>query len=377
MARFPVRAAFASAIAVMAVATSCVSWSAFATDPNGKEKAPVQPPTAQAKDTTAPDAAAQPVPVIRVGIIGLDTSHATAFTKILNDPKASPELANCRVVAAYPQGSKDIPSSVNRVPGYTKQVQAMGVEIVPTIDAMLEKVDAVLLESNDGRPHLEQVLPVLRAGKRVFVDKPIAGDLVDTIAIFEAAKRYKTPTFSSSSLRFSAGAQQVRGGKYGKVIGAYTWGPASLESTHPDLYWYGIHGVEWLYTAMGTGCETVTRITTKDTDVVVGKWKDGRVGSYRGMRSGKRGFGGVIFGEAANGDIGRFDGYRPLLVEIVKFFRTGKPPVDAKETIELYAFMSAADVSKQRGGVPVAIDAVIKQAAEKAKARLKALDPKP
>jgi predicted dehydrogenase len=152
-----------------------------------------------------------------VGIIGLDTSHVLRFTEALNAADAKADIANCRVVAAYPKGSPDIESSTKRVPDYTIKVRAMGVEIVDSIPALIAKVDAVLLETNDGRPHLEQILPVLRAGKPVFIDKPIAGSLADAIAIFEASRKYKTPVFSSSSLRYMAGAQAIRGGKIGEV----------------------------------------------------------------------------------------------------------------------------------------------------------------
>src|SRR5690606_28822436 len=129
----------------------------------------------------------------RVGIIGLDTSHAIAFTKTLNAENAAPEYGGFKVVAAYPQGSKDIKSSVDRVTEYIKQIKELNVEIVDSIQELLKKVDVVLLESNDGRVHLEQALPVLKAGKRMFIDKPIAGSLADTIAIFEASAKYKTP----------------------------------------------------------------------------------------------------------------------------------------------------------------------------------------
>ncbi|MFM8584364.1 MAG: Gfo/Idh/MocA family oxidoreductase, partial [Planctomycetaceae bacterium] len=182
--------------------------------------------------------------IIRVGIIGLDTSHATAFTQILNDPNAKEDVARCKVVAAYPKGSPDIASSTSRVPGYIEEVKKHGVEIVDSIEALVAKVDAVLLETNDGRPHLEQILPVLKAGKPVFIDKPIAGSLTDAVAIFEAARHYKVPVFSSSSLRYSSGAQAIRRGEtVGEVRGCDAYSPCSLEATHPELFWYGIHGV--------------------------------------------------------------------------------------------------------------------------------------
>ena len=306
---------------------------------------------------------------LRVGIIGLDTSHVIGFTQILNDPRVSPELAGCPVVAAYPKGSLDIESSTSRIPKYTAEIRKMGVEIVDSIDALLARVDVVLLETNDGRPHLQQVLPVLEAGRPVFVDKPVAGSLADAIVIYDEARRRGVPLFSSSSLRFSREVQEASRGAVGQIIGCDAYSPCPLEPTHPDLFWYGIHGVETLYTVMGPGCERVTRTKTPGADVVVGVWKDGRVGTFRGIRDGRRGNGGTAFGTKGIQTFGRPDRYGPLLVEIVKFFRTGKPPVSAEETLEIYAFMEAADLSSRRGGIPVTIASVLADERAAAKSR--------
>lgn len=298
---------------------------------------------------------------LKVGIIGLDTSHVVAFTNILNSPKARPEFAGVRVVAAFPGGSSDVESSYTRVAGFTKDLKEKhGVEIVDSIDALLPKVDVILLESVDGRPHLEQVRPVLKAGKPVFIDKPVAGSLKDAVKIFDLAKEYKVPVFSSSSLRFSADVVAAKkNDKLGNLVGCVTYAPCSLEPHHPDLFWYGVHGVEILYTLMGTGCESVSRVHTKDTDVVTGTWKDGRVATFRGIRGGKSDYGMVLFGSKAIEAQKVGTNYEPLVVEIVKFFRGGSPPVAAEETIELFAFMEAADESKRRGGAQVKLAEVM------------------
>ncbi|MFT5468515.1 MAG: putative dehydrogenase [Verrucomicrobiales bacterium] len=302
---------------------------------------------------------------IRVGIIGLDTSHVLAFTKAMNDPKAEGDLALCRVVAAYPKGSPDIESSVSRVPKYIEDMKGMGVKIVPSIEDLLTQVDAILLETNDGRPHLEQVLPVLKAGKRVFIDKPISGSLADAIRIFDASEEYGVPLFSSSSLRFGPNTQAVRAGSIGKVTHCQTTSPASLEKTHPDLFWYGIHGVEALFTVMGTGCESVVRSQTEEGKIQVdGKWKGGGVGTFL---EGK-GYSGTAKGEKGESEVGKYPGYKPLVVEIAKYFRTGKVPVSPEETLEIYAFMEAADESKRQGGAEVTLASVM----EKARAEVKA-----
>ncbi len=301
--------------------------------------------------------------VLKAGVIGLDTSHAPAFAKLLNGDDATGDLAGVKIVAAFPGGSPDIPSSADRVAGYTEEFRKMGIAISPSIEALLKEVDVVFLESVDGRPHLEQVTPVLKAGKPVFVDKPVAGSLADAIVIYELAKKHKVPIFSSSSLRFSPGIIGMRDDdRVGKVLGCEARGPCTLESHHPDLFWYGIHGVETLFTIMGTGCKDVTRAQSEGTELVVGVWDDGRIGTFRGLRDGAHGYGATVYGDKGIAQSGGYDGYKPLVVEIVKFFKSGTPPMPPEETLEIYAFMEAADESKRQGGKPVSVESVMAKA---------------
>lgn len=312
---------------------------------------------------------------LRAGIIGLDTSHVIAFTRLLNNPDPPPELGNCRVVAAYPKGSPDIPSSVSRVPKYTDQIRKLGVALVDSLEALARQVDVVLLETNDGRPHLKQALPLLKAHKPLFVDKPMAGSLPEVVALFEAAQHYQTPLFSSSALRYTKGAQALRAGRIGRILGCDVFSPCPVEKTHPDLFWYGIHGVETLFTVMGTGCRSVIRVHTPGADVVVGVWKDGRLGTFRGTRQGKSGYGGTAFGTQGIASIGPYGGAEPLVARIVKFFRTGVAPVPPEETLEIYAFMEAADESKRRGGAEVELAEVLAKARAAAHAAWRRWDP--
>ncbi len=293
----------------------------------------------------------------RVGVIGLDTSHSVAFSKVINS--GEPDMLGYQVVAAYPHGSRDIESSVSRIPRYTEEMKGLGVEIVASIADLLDQVDVVLLETNDGRLHLEQASEVLAAGKRVFIDKPIAASLSDAIKIFALAQEAGVEVWSASSLRYIKGLEAL---DEATVVGAEAFSPASIEQTHPDLFWYGVHGVETLYTVMGTGCEQVSRVHTKDTDMVVGVWEDGRMGTFRGTRSGKHAYGGRAFTTEGNVLLGPYNGYRPLVEEIVKYFDTGVAPIPPAETIEIFAFMAAADVSKERNGAAVTLDEVMAEA---------------
>jgi len=288
---------------------------------------------------------------LRLGIIGTDTSHVTAFAKVLNDPKSPDHIPGAKIVAAFKGGSPDIESSAKRVDGYAKELnEKYHVEIVPTIGDLCGKVDAILLESVDGRKHLEQAKAAIKCGKPMFIDKPLASTLPDALAISKAAKAAGVKWFSSSSLRWADQLISMRSPANKSVT---VWGPGPIDKTHYlDLSWYAIHPMEMLYALMGTGCVEVTRIAS-DNDVVVGKWSDGRIGSVQVLRP-YGDYGAVAFAEKKVIESGKIKvSYVPMLKEIVKFFQTGVPPVNEDETLEMFAFMDAAQKSKEQGGKPV------------------------
>jgi hypothetical protein len=284
-----------------------------------------------------------------------------AFTEIFNDPDAGNDLKGYKVVAAYPKGSEDIKTSVERLPAFTDEMEHLGIKIVSSIDELLTVVDVVMLETNDGRMHLEQAKPVFESGKRLFIDKPLAASLDEVVAIIELAKSHHAQMFTSSSLRYFDNAADLK--RIGKVTGADTFSPATMEESHADLYWYGIHGVELLFTIMGPGCKLVRRIYTEGTDLVTGIWKDNRIGSFRGIRTGKTEYGGTVFGEHGLLTIvpGKDYGYRKLMTRVAQFFDSGIPPVSVDETLEIFAFMTAAEESSSKAGEPVDLDNVLKR----------------
>jgi predicted dehydrogenase len=215
-------------------------------------------------------------------------------------------------------------------------------------------VDVVLLESLDGRPHLEQVRPIIAAHKPVFVDKPVAASLKDVIEIDRLARENHVPWFSSSAYRYYDCMLDVKKTNVGDIRSTVSYGPCELEEHHPDLYWYGIHPTEALFTIMGPGCESVVRTATPKTDVVTGTWPDGRVGILIGQRNAST-HKVIVFGSKGIAEQKGDGDYAPLVQEIMKFFQTGVAPVSNAETVEIYAFMEAADESKREGGKPVKI----------------------
>lgn len=302
---------------------------------------------------------------LRAAIVGCDTSHAIAFTKILNAEDAGDKYRGVKVVCAFPGGSSDIPSSRDRVDTYVDQLQKMDVEIVESLEELRGKCDVYFLESVDGRVHLEQFRAIAH-GVPVFIDKPAAASLADLMRIFKIAADTKTPCFSASALRYGAPLQQLlKDPEIGKLEGASTTSPYKIEPHHPDLFWYGIHGVESLFTLMGPDCQRVSRTETDNAGIVVGVWDDERVGVFRGLKEGPSGLSAYTFTAYGTKKIKQtqgFNGYGPLLAKICEFFITHEPPVSHEETLQIFAAMEAADVSKQRNGSSVSLQEMIDRA---------------
>lgn len=307
---------------------------------------------------------------IRLGMIGCDTSHCMAFANIFHDPKGPEELKGFKVVACYPSFSPDLEKKADQAQKYKQAlIEKHQIKMTGSIEEMLDQVDAVLLESVDGRRHLKELIPVAKAGKPCYVDKPFSASLKDAKEMVRLIKEHKLPCFSSSSLRFDSvyvnflaelrkekeSAEDKS--KFEGVVGCDAYAPANLEPTNPGFFWYGIHGVEILYALMGTGCQRVACSSTPDGDMAVGAWRDGRIGTMRGIRKGPHHYGAaVLTGKGVKPLPASGDFYKGLCLAIAKFFRTREVPVPIDETLELCAYIDAALRSSQQGGCDVEID---------------------
>jgi virulence factor len=282
--------------------------------------------------------------MFKLGILDFDTSHVVEFTKRLNHQAIAEDqwVDGAQVVIGCPGESKIMPE---RIPGYTKEMEKLGVRLVNKPEEMLGKVDGMLIESQEGGAHWERARPFLEAGLPCFIDKPFTCGVADAHKIVELAERKKVPVFSSSSLRYAPELEKfVDETKHGQVFGALSYGPASLHERNPGLFHYGIHAVEVLYTVMGPGCRRVTCTHEKDADVVTGQWQDGRLSGVRGIRAGKSDYGFMAFTQTGitNVPLSTRYTYRDLLKKIVEFFQTKKSPVDIGVTLEIVAFIEAA-----------------------------------
>ena len=328
----------------------------------------------------APFASAQAPKPVRVGVLGLDNYQAVAYTQLFNNPKATGDLAGLRVVAAYAApASADIPESVDNLPKWKEAIVKFDVKLVASIDEMLRQCDAVMIMTVDGRTHREQAAQVLKAGKRLYIGRPLAASLDDAGAILRLAEETKTPCFSCSQHRFSPGFIGMRNhAEVGKVLGCDVYGGCPTEPHHAELYWHAVHGIETLYTILGPGCVSVRCTSTPFAESITGVWSDGRVGTFRGIKKGALKYSATVFGEKGVSVAGvyghgvpvkgivptndKYMGYEGLAIEMAKFFKGGAVPVAAAETLELFAFMEAAHESKRQKGAEVRVADVLKNA---------------
>lgn len=316
---------------------------------------------------------------VRVGVLGLDNYQAVAYTQLFNSPKAEGDLAGLRVVAAVPLGSPEIPESVEGLPKWKEQIKKFDVELVESVEEMLRRCDAVMIMSLDGRQHLEQARPVLKAGKRLYIGRPLAASLADAVEIFRLAKESGTPCFSSSQHRFSPGFIGMRNHpEVGAVLGCDVYGGCPTEPHHAELFWHAVHGIDTLFTIMGPGCQSVTNTSTPTAEIITGVWADGRVGNFRGIKQGALKYSATVFGDKGVSVAGvyghgvpekgvvptrdKYMGYEGIAIQMARFFKGSEVPVSPEETLQVFAFMEAAHASKRQAGARVMLKDVLEQA---------------
>lgn len=326
--------------------------------------------------TLATLAAAEPV---RVGILGFDNYQAVEYVGFFNNPKAEGDLAGLRVTAALPLISDDYPQSAELTERWKKQMLnlyqnpksprgvAPPVELVDSVDALLKKCDVVMIWTLDGTKHLEQAAPIFKAGKPLFIGRPLAGSVEDAVALFRLAAETKTPFWSCSQHRYSPGFIGMRNHpEVGKVLGCNVYGGYDVNAAPADRFIRPIHSIETLYTIMGPGCVKVSCASTPTAETYTCLWNDGRVGVYRGIKQGAVKYSATVFGDKGvstagiyghgvpvNGVVPTKDtymGYGGLAIELAKFFKTKVPPVTPAETLEMFSLMQAAEKSRDNQG---------------------------
>jgi len=297
---------------------------------------------------------------LKLGIVDCDTSHVVAFTQRLHHVDIAEDhwVDGAQIVAAVPLPTLITPE---RVGPYVEKLRGYGLQIFEKPEQLIGQIDAVLVESNDGQVHLARALPFIEAGIPTWIDKPFVCSTKHAIQLVEAAQKHNVPLLSASSLRFDVTVQDVkdRREELGPVHGVDAFSPAAQHERNPGFFHYGVHAVEIVYSLMGVGCRRVRCVRTEGTDVAVGEWGDGRIGTVRGIRqgAGQIGFTAVTQKQVITTRTSNY-GYRELLRAIVAMFQTRKSPVSGQELIEVVAFQEAALISMDRGGAPVELKEV-------------------
>ena len=293
---------------------------------------------------------------MKLGMIGLDTSHVSELSKVFNDPANPFHIQDMPLVKAFPGGSKNTSFSYNRVEKYTAELAERGIEMVSSIRE-LAGLDGYLLESVDGLQHFEQFEQLVSFGKPIFIDKPLACSSTAAKAIYDLSKQSGVPFFTSSSIRYSPGVSDLCPPDE-KVCSAEAFGPMLLLPDYRDYFWYGIHTADTIYSYLGQGCQTVEALSRGDIELLVGTWKDGRTGLCIGNRSGAYLFGARILTDKTQhvGTLNTMESYMKTLARnMAEFFRTGVSPIAPEESVEVIAFLEAASRSRAQGGKPVAL----------------------
>jgi predicted dehydrogenase len=288
---------------------------------------------------------------IRVGLIGLDTSHVTIFTKMLNDQHDPYHVPGGRVTVGYPGGSDDFELSHGRVGKFTSELKdSWGVHIVDSPEAVAEASDLILIESVDGRVHRRHFDQVISFRKPIFVDKPMTVSFGDAAYMFDKAKSLNVPLMSASSLRYWDVAMQAIGDGKG-ILSCDVFGPLPEEATQPGLFWYGIHAVEMLVAAMGVGCVEVRAFRNDNADLIIFLWRDGRVASLHGLRNAHGKFGltvhradGPRFADFAQS---KKPYYAGLLEAIMRSLPLGRSDVPSEQTLEIIRIIESVNQSRR------------------------------
>ena len=294
--------------------------------------------------------------MMKLGMVGLDTSHCLAFTNLLNDPENQFHISGAKVVKAFPGGSEVFSFSRDRVGKFTSDLRCMNIEMTGRIED-LSGMDGYFLESVDGNQHLEQFKVLAKFGKPVFIDKPLACSYADAMEIAKIAKKENIPVMTASAIRYAKGIDGLLEADE-KVESCEAFGPMSILEDYRDYFWYGIHSAEVLFSFMGTGCRQVQTFSSNKIDMIVGVWEDGRIGTLRGNRTGADNFGCLITTDKttkAGFVSGEIPYYAMMLKKVIPFLQTGISPIDLSESLEIIAFLDGASKSRASGGKSINI----------------------
>ncbi len=286
---------------------------------------------------------------IKVGLIGLDTSHTVEFAKRMQAPDCPPDQKVCGMRATACLRFPTPFQSEEGLNARQKMLEGWGIKVTMDFDEAVADCDAVMLEINDPSLHLEYFTRCAKLGRRMFLDKPLADTVENGKKICELAREKGLAVFSASSLRF---VPQLRKACEEMASPLFTsvYGPLGKAPAGSSVVWYGVHAFEMLQRAMGRGAQSV--FVKKDGGGVTA------VVRYAGNRRGlvELSDDAWIYGGCLRDkqkavpfvvETGRI--YSDLLIRIGEFFRGAQTPVSMEDTLEVTAMLDAARRSHDGG----------------------------
>lgn len=295
--------------------------------------------------------------ILRLGAIGIDSSHLPEFTRRIKALNES-GMTRCRVIRLWTDGRHDLP--LEQVEKWKKSAIELGVEPSATLAELLDDVDGVLVLAVNGNRHLELALPALQRGLPTYIDKPLTCSLREAKQILATARARSARCYSASSLRFAAEVENLPRDELGKQIAVDAFGPGELNPSMEGLFFYGVHTIELVDAIWGAGVKRVSGITLADRDLLDLEYHDGRYARLRMERRGCYEFGATVHGERKVHQFRvDFAGiYNRLVLGMVRFFEGAEPPAQLRDIVENVAVIEAGNLSMRREGQWVDIQPV-------------------
>ena len=217
--------------------------------------------------------------------------------------------------------------------------QKFGVEQCQTIEELCEKSDVILiLAPKTPDVHLRYAETVLKYGKRTYIDKTFAPDLQTAQEIFALARKYRTPVFSSSALRYATELAQIPQNAEKLTI---TAGGSNLAE-------YLVHPLEMAVKLMGVGSEWVHVEPDKNgARISIG------YGEKREVRihyAPDNGYSIAVERKGAAPQVTAVKSafFNGLMEDMLRFFDEEKPSFDKEETLEVMRLRDAILAAAER-----------------------------
>lgn len=220
--------------------------------------------------------------------------------------------------------------------------------VVASPEAMIGKVDAVIVAADIGSEHVTRCRPFVEAGVPLFVDKPMVDHEAD-LAVFDEWVSQGHPIVSGSSLRYAKELLPYR-------LSTHNLGPLRVVTMTMIKKWetYGIHALEAIYPILGPGFLTCRNTGTPErnvvhlthrcgADVVIFVHKELGAGSGLMTLLGGDGYDVIQVKDS-------FYAFKAQLEDFVAYLRTGIRPFPYEETRELMKIVIAGIRSREAGG---------------------------